>query len=647
MYITTVIPIARGISKDTLTYFTKEEIPRGSLVSIPLRKKFVSGIVVETKAVNDVKSEIKSLTYSIKKIKSSDTKKFLPDSYMRSVEYLADYYATSIGAILYALIPNSILESKELPELPILEKEIPDTSHEVLLVQADNDERYALYRSLIREEFAKNKSVFFCLPSIEDIKNAKEILEKGIEKFTFVIHSGLTKKEVEKTWKDIISETHPVLVIATGSFLLLPKTDIGSIIIDKENSRSYKTQTRPFLDIRTVAETIAKKSGIKLILGDILLRTETLWKEREGLYVPLSPLKFRALTTANCEKVSMKIPKDMEKKEFVIISNRLKEVLSLARETNDRTFLFCGRKGMHPETVCSDCGEIVTCENCNAPVVLYGRKNAEKETTPSSRAKLATRPENLFVCHHCGERREADVLCKKCNGWRLTTLGIGTEKVYEEIKKLFPETLVQILDKENTKTHKDAVKTRDKFYASPGSILIGTEMALSYLNQEIENTAVVAIDSFFSIPDFRINEKIFHILLEMRAMSQKNMILQTRQDTLPLFDYALRGNLIDFYRDEIQERKEINYPPFVTNIKLTIEGTRVAIKKQMEKITEDLKPFEMSVFEAFSPKKTAGIYTLHGLITLPKNDWVDDELLTKLRNLPPFVMVKIDPDTLL
>lgn len=635
MFITTVIPIARGISKDTLTYFTKEEIPRGSLVSIPLRKKYVSGIVVGTKAVNDAKSEIKSLTYSIKKIKSDSTKKFLPDSYMKSVEYLANYYATSIGAILYTLIPNSILESKELPELPLLEKEISDISHEVLLLQADNEERYALYRSLIREEFAKNKSVFFCLPSIEDIKNAKEILEKGIEKFTFVIHSGLSKKEIEKLWKEIISETHPVLIIATGSFLLLPKTDIGSIILDKENSRSYKMQTRPFLDIRTVAEVIAKKSGIKLILGDMLLRTETLWKEKEGLYNPLSPLKFRALTTANCEKVSMKIPKDMEKKEFVIISDRLKQVLHDAHENNEQTFLFCGRKGMHPETVCSDCGEIVTCENCNAPVVLYGRKNQNKET------------KNLFVCHHCGERRDADVLCKKCNGWRLATLGIGTEKVYEEIKKLFPDTLVQILDKENAKTHKEAVKIRDKFYASPGSILIGTEMALSYLNQEIENTAVVAIDSFFSIPDFRINEKIFHILLEMRALTQKNMIVQTRQENIPLFDHALKGNLIDFYRDEIQERKEINYPPFVTNIKLTIEGSRVAIKKQMDEIVENLKPFEVSVFEAFSPKKTAGVYTLHGLITLPKNDWVNDDLLAKLRQLPPFVMIKIDPDTLL
>lgn len=635
MYITTVIPIARGISKDTLTYFTKEEIPRGSLVSIPLRKKYVSGIVIGTKAVNDVKSEIKSLTYSIKKIKGDSTKKFLPDSYMKSVEYLANYYATSIGAILYTLVPNSILESKELPELPAEEKEISDISHEVLLIQADNEERYALYRSLIREEFAKNKSVFFCLPSIEDIKNAKEILEKGIEKFTYVIHSGLAKKEIEKLWKEIISETHPVLIIATGSFLLLPKSDIGSIILDKENSRSYKMQTRPFLDIRTVAEAIAKKSGIKLILGDMLLRTETLWKEKEGLYNPLSPLKFRALTTANCEKVSMKIPKDMEKKEFVIISERLKQILRDAHENNEQTFLFCGRKGMHPETVCSDCGEIVTCENCNAPVVLYARKNANKEI------------KNLFVCHHCGERRDADVLCKKCNGWRLATLGIGTEKVYEEIKKLFPDTLVQILDKENAKNHKEAVKIRNSFYENPGSILIGTEMALAYLNQEIENTAVVAMDSFFSIPDFRINEKIFHILLEMRALSQKNMIVQTRQDTLPLFDHALKGNLIDFYRDEIQERKEINYPPFVTNIKLTIEGSRVAIKKQMDEIVESLKPFEVSVFEAFSPKKTAGIYTLHGLITLPKNTWINDELLTKLRNLPPYIMLKIDPDTLL
>ena len=631
MYITTVIPISRGITKDTLTYFTKEEVQRGCIISIPLRKRTIHGLVIDIKNVVESKTEIKSLPYSIKKVTKGETRKILLESQIKSLEYLADYYATSIGAILYNLLPVEILDIKNLPD--IKEEEPKENSHEVVLLQSSNEERYATYKSLIREEFARNRSVLFCLPSIEDIKNAKNILEKGIETYTFVLHSKLTKKESEKTWSEIMKNEHPVLVIVTGTNLFVPKSDIGTIIIDKESSRLYKMQTRPFLDIRKVAEIIAKKGGKKLVLGDIMLRSETLWQERNGYYNALSPLKFRSLSPANTEKISMKIPKDVEKKEFVIISDKLKEVLRNSISNNEHTFLFCGRKGMYPETICSDCGTIVTCENCRAPVVLYGRRS-EREAT------------NLFVCHHCGERREADVLCKNCGGWRLSTFGIGTEKVYDEVKKIFPDANIQILDKENIKTHKQAIKTRDNFYGTPGSILIGTEMSVSYLNKEVENIGIVSMDSFFSIPDFRINEKIFHILIELREITQKNFFIQTRKDNTQLFDYALKGNLIDFYKDEIKERKELGYPPFTTFIKLTLEGPRITIKKYMDEVVFFLKPYEVSVFEAFKPKKT-GTHTLHGLITLENDRWVDPELLLKLKQLPPFVMVKIDPDTLL
>ena len=102
--------------------------------------------------------------------------------------------------------------------------------------------------------------------------------------------------------------------------------------------------------------------------------------------------------------------------------------------------------------------------------------------------------------------------------------------------------------------------------------------------------------------------------------------------------------MIDFYRDEIAERKEIGYPPFVTYIKITLEGEKNSVKKQMAGIAEFLKPFDLSIFDAFSPGGGAK-YTMHGLISLPKGQWVDTALLQKLRSLPPQYAIKIDPDT--
>ena len=175
-------------------------------------------------------------------------------------------------------------------------------------------------------------------------------------------------------------------------------------------------------------------------------------------------------------------------------------------------------------------------------------------------------------------------------------------------------------------------------------------MALTYLNQKIENTTVVSIDSYFSIPDFRINEKVFHILLAIQELSEKNFLIQTRQERTSapwkIFDYALRGNLIDFYRDEIEDRKKIGYPPFTTYIKITLEGEKTAVKKQMDDISSILKPYELSVFDAWNPG-SAKKFSVHGLISLPKEKWPDKILLQKLHSLPPYVMIKVDPDTLL
>ncbi|MDQ5969335.1 MAG: Primosomal protein, partial [Patescibacteria group bacterium] len=632
MRIVTVIPISRGISKDTLTYFTQKDVTAGSIVSVPLRSKAVFGLVVDSKVAQEMKSELKNLTYNIKKIDNIESRSFVSDSFIESAQKIADYNASSVGSVLSALIPKVILEgSKDLSYTP---KEKPEgIFYETVLIQSETSERYSTYRSLIREEFAKNRSVFFCMPGTEDLFNAKITLEKGIEKYTYVLHSGLSKKEILETWQQIIEEVHPVLIIATGSFLSIPRSDLGTIVLEKESSRSYKMQTRPYIDIRTAVKMIAKQSNIRVVLGDIFLRTETLWEGKNGAYAELSPLKFRSLTTATCELVDMRTPQDMKKKEFKIFDEKLKKMILQAKENNEQTFLFCGRKGLYPQTVCSDCGTVVVCKNCNTPVVLYSKKNSSQ-----------TR--NLFVCHHCGERRDAEELCVHCNGWRLNPLGIGIERVVEEVNLIMKDANVVILDKEHVSTHKQAVKARDLFYKNPGSIMVGTEMALSYLNEDIENIAVVSIDSYFSIPDFQINEKIFHILLTLREKSQKNLIFQTRQENAKIFDYALRGNLMDFYRDEIEERKSIGFPPFTTYIKISLEGEKTAIKKEMEKTVEYMKPFDVSVFDAFNPGSKSK-YTVHGLVSLPHGKWIDKELLNKLRGLPPQFIIRIDPITLL
>lgn len=630
MKIVTIAPIKKGVNKENLSYFTDQDVLIGNIVEVPLRSKKAYGLVVEVRDAEDLKAEIKSLSYSIKKISGLKSFSFISKNFVQSIKKIADYNATTVGNVLSVFTPKTILESCK--ELEFEEKEKPEGNFfETLLLQSDDEERYSTYKSLIREEFAKNKSVFFCMPTTEDILSARENLEKGIEKYTFIMHSGLPKKELIGVWKKILEEKHPILLIATGSFLSIPRSDLGTIVLEKESSRAYKTQSRPYLDLRVAMEEIAKSLKVRLVLGDQLLRVETLWEEKNGKYGELVPLKFRSLTNNNAEIINLKSQKNIKKKEFEIFHPKTIELLKRTKENNENTFIFCARKGLYPNTVCGDCGRVVVCKNCNAPVVLYNQKAKAK---------------NLFVCNHCGERRDSSELCQYCGGWKLTTLGIGIEKVVEEIKNILPHTNIFILDKDHVKNHKQAVKIRDEFYTTPGSIMVGTELALTYLNQKIENTCVVTIDSYFSVPDFQINEKIFHILLSMKSLASKDFFIQTRQENTKIFEEAKDGNLIDFYRDEIEDRKATGYPPFATYIKLSLEDEKSKAQKKMEEMREFLKPYKLEIYEAWRPGNIKS-FTINGLIGIQKKNWPDENLLSKLRSMPQEYSIRVDPSTLL
>jgi primosomal protein N' (replication factor Y) len=317
------------------------------------------------------------------------------------------------------------------------------------------------------------------------------------------------------------------------------------------------------------------------------------------------------------------------KKTFRILSEMLENQIKENIENNEHMFIFTGRRGLSPSTVCADCGNIVKCNSCGAHTVLH-----------------KSDMENFFLCHKCGERRSALEKCSHCEGWRLSTLGIGSELVEEKIKEIFPSCNIYRIDADATSSHKRAQDVADKFYNSPQGILIGTEMALLYLTKKVENTAVVSVDSFFSIPDFRINERILNILLKIRAITDKNFIIQTRDITQKVFDYAIKGNLVDFYKDEIDDRKKLNFPPFSILLKISISGSKNEVLESVENIQKLIEPYEMDVFPAFIPQ-AKGKYGMNGIIKISREKWPDKELYDKLKKLPLNVLINVDPDSLI
>lgn len=250
------------------------------------------------------------------------------------------------------------------------------------------------------------------------------------------------------------------------------------------------------------------------------------------------------------------------------------------------------------------------------------------------------------MCHRCGERRSADEKCVLCDSWRLTPLGIGIDKVYEDIKYKFPDIDVFKIDADSTKTDTQIATTLENFRSKPGSILLGTEMTLVHLDEKIDHIAVASLDSLFALPDFRIQEKIMHTLIRLRSLANRSFLVQTRKAEEKVFEYGLKGNLSDFYRATLEDRKQFSYPPYSTLIKITIEGKKDVIAARMAEVQRLLEPREIDVFPAFTAT-VRGNSIIHGLLKLPQGGWPNTDLLDRLRQLPPDVKVKVDPESLL
>jgi len=647
-----VIPIKRAVGIETLSYFTTLDIKPGALVTVSVRKKKVYALVIDVREAVSAKSEVKGADFEMKKVEQIETNDFLSEAFMRAAKRTADFSASQIGATLFSILPTSLLTELQTLKFPkpagIKKKESADINSfstpttslaEKYIIQGDSEDRFSSYRSTIRQSFAKKTSVALIVPTTEDASYLKTILEKGIEDFTVTLHSSLGKKAMTESINKICTENHPLLVICTAPYLLLARPDMSTIILERAHSRHYKTQYRPYTDLRVFTEYFAEENGNTLFISDAVLPIEHLYRHKEGELHAGEPTKWRMLTTAHVEVTDM----TADKKEFRIFGESMNALIKKSKEQNERMIILVGRKGLSPQTLCGDCQKSVLCHKCGAPVVLYPSPNNPEKT--------------FFMCHHCGERRSSSEVCAYCGSWNLKTVGIGIDLVQKNLKEMYPDVTVFKLDRESCPKESKAKEVADNFMKSPGTILLCTEMALRFIHEKIENVGIVSMDSLLSMPDFRAQERLFYTILTLRSQASHGMVIQTRQASLPVFEYSSKGNILEFYRAEIEARKATGFPPFSTLIKVTIKGKKNEIVEEMKVIQDILAPENVDVFPAFT-NSLDGNFVLHGLLKIPKEKWEGKNgesssentralLLQKLKSLPQSSEIRVDPESLL
>ncbi len=650
MYIATVIPIKKGFQKEYLSYFSATDIPLGTIVTVPMRSKTVEAIVIHIENARSVKSDLKSAKYQLKKVTGIKGRSPFTKEFFSACSRMKDYTVSSTGNIISTMLPSVFLDNirdlKESPEIVAVDKS-ENIKHEKLIFQALIPDRISFYRTLIREAFAKKQSVFICVPTRYDIEEWKNALVKGIEQYVFAFHSDMTKKSLIGSYNSVISTEHPILIIGTGMFLSIPRYDIKTIILEHESSDSYKQLRKPYMDIRSFVEVLSSIQKSRLILGDTLMRPDTLNRHEEGELGEIHPPHFRLPKAERQMIVDMKEEIDEKgAKRFTVLSDKTKRMIEHAISKNESVFLFSVRKGLAGVTVCHDCGYTLLCPDCSTPVVLYGAK--QRNAT-----KMATT--RIFMCNKCGRKESTEIKCPECASWNLTPLGIGTDRVYEEVKSLFPKAHIIQIDKEATPTEKDARGAINLFYKKEGSILIGTEMTFSYLHSEVTHSAIISLDGLLSIPSFNITQKILHIIEKLHTITTRNLIIQTRLPENQILQYILSGNVLPLYREDLRERKAFGYPPFKRLIKITFAGSASETDKARKYLDHVLSTYEPQIFSAFIGK-VRGQYITNTVIKVEPKEWLvptserqssPSPLAEILFSLPPSFSINVDPEDLL
>jgi primosomal protein N' (replication factor Y) len=680
MYLLTVAPIGRGLPMDSLTYLSKTSLTPGALINVPLQKRTIPALVLTSVSAREAKADIKNAEFKLKQADNTTPIMELSPAFVEASAVMAERAACSLGAAIQALFPTLLLqEGIELarnPEITEADNELSPEEKTTpalpAIIQAESADRISTYKRVIRETFARGESIAYVLPTIQDIHRAEEAIARGIEDYTITLHSDLTKKQLRTKLEKVAHAEHPLLIITTPQFLATPTPKLAHIIMERESAAAYTMTHSPHLDLRHFVEAYARALNIPLLVGDLFLRIETLARAEIGELESFTRPKSRYASTGENHLVDLRTSGEQPAAHRVaFFSRELVALIKDARRRGASSFVFCVRRGIAPMTVCGDCGTVVHCETCEAPMVLH-RKSGEPtpaaevrgepqdmseeelsalgETLPGdidAPAPSIKPTENIFMCHRCGTRTTPKHKCTSCGSWRMTTLGLGIAQAEEILRARFPDAPILRIDTDATPTTKAVLETARVFAETPGAILLGTEMAIPYLPAQIGVSAVLSVNSLLTAPDYRMNEHVFRLLLVLREKARDHFLIQTR-DPLPIFNLAITGSLSEFIREEIDLRKELNFPPVTTLIKLTGDAKTVGVKNTLESIGQEAMNIVPGLLVAPVQSIRVGKRTVASmLLVLPVATWPNPDLRNFLMNLPRGITVQVDPKSII
>lgn len=426
--------------------------------------------------------------------------------------------------------------------------------NEFLIYGVTGSGKTEVYLQLIQSTLNKGKKAIVLVPEISLTPQMVDRFSSRFGDCICVLHSKLSIGERNDQWKNIQTGKCKI-VIGARSAIFAPIDKLGIIIIDEEHDTSYKSDTAPRFNAKDIAKYIAKKNNIPVVLGSATPDITTYYNSKN-----IIRLTKRANSSNLPDVEIVDLRQELAKGNRSIISEKLNEAIIKNLENKKQTILFLNRRGFSTFVMCRDCGYTAKCKRCNISLTYHSK-------------------ENKLKCHYCGYEMNNVNLCPKCNSKHIKHFGSGTQKLEELIQKNYPQATTIRMDIDTVCKKNSHEEILNRFKNENIDILIGTQMVVKgHHFPNVTLVGVIAADASLNTEDFRANEKTFDILVQVagRAGREKlpgKVIIQTYSPENFCIECSKQQNYDNFYKTEIELRKQLKYPPFCDIIMFGINSS--------------------------------------------------------------------------
>ncbi len=474
-----------------------------------------------------------------------------------------------------------------------------DEANVALLHGITGSGKTQIYIKLIEEVLREGKQAAMLVPEISLTPQMVRKFQGLFGAEIAVIHSSLSLGERLDEWKRI-RRGEAKIVIGTRSAVFSPLDNIGIIILDEEGEASYKSESAPRYHAREVAKLRCVKHKATLLLGSATPSVDSYYHARTGKY-HLFELNER-FTDAGLPEVYIVDLKDDEKKQNLTgLSSRLVDELYYNLQHGEQSILLLNRRGYNTFATCMECSNVISCPHCSV-ALTYHKANG------------------CLMCHYCGYVQKFDSKCPECGGHHIKLTGLGTQRVEDELARLFSDARILRMDTDTTFSRYAYEEKFAEFAAGEYDMMIGTQMIAKGLDfPNVTLVGVLSVDQALYANDYRSYERTFSLITQVvgrsgRGDKKGRAFIQTYTPDHPVISFAAEQDYVRFFSSEIENRRALLYPPFCDICMIGFSGAvqdnvRLAAQRFME-ILRDLAQKAQLPMRALGPHP-ASIYRLN------------------------------------